>query len=162
MTQDGRPVCDGENQMEESILCLAPETECETFTKKTQQCFDADLKFCIDWNVIVLAIIASNIVQIVFEAAIAYSVELTFKPTYLDRMQDPDNYDEVAETSANNPDQKSELNCGIVMAKCWGELMGILLYLVMISTLVTGLISQLGDGKPMTCFIEFGIALVID
>jgi cytochrome b561 len=48
------------------------------------------------------------------------------------------------------------------MAKCWGELMGILLYLMMIAILVTGIISQLDDGKPMTCLLEFGIALVID
>jgi hypothetical protein len=117
---------------------------------------------CIDWYVILLAILLSNIVQVIFEAAIAYSVELTFKPTYLDRMQDPENYDEEVENSANNPDQKSELNCGIVIAKCWGELMGILLYMLMSAILVTGIIAQVDDGKPMTCIIEFGIAILID
>jgi hypothetical protein len=117
---------------------------------------------CVDWIVIILAIIISNVVQTVFEAAIAYSVELTFKPTYLDRMQDPENYDEEVETSANNPDQKSELNCGIVIAKCWGELMGILLYMLMIAILVIGIIAQIDDGKPKTCIIEFGIAILID
>jgi hypothetical protein len=77
-------------------------------------------------------------------------------------MQDPDNYDEETEASANNPDQKTELNCGIVMSKCWGELMGIFLYLIMVCILITGLISQLNDGKPMTCLLEFGIAVFID
>lgn len=48
------------------------------------------------------------------------------------------------------------------MSKCWGELMGIFLYLIMTMILVTGLISQLNDGKPMTCFLEFGIAVFID
>jgi hypothetical protein len=48
------------------------------------------------------------------------------------------------------------------MAKCWGELMGILTYLTMIAILTTGLISQLQEGKPLTCLIEFGIAIVID
>ena len=95
---------------------------------------------CIDWNVIIIAIIVTNIVQVVFEASIAYSVELTFKPTYLDRMQDPDNFDDEGETSANNPDQKTELNCGIVISKCWGELMGILLYVLMLAILITGFI----------------------
>jgi hypothetical protein len=59
---------------------------------------------CIDWGVIIIAMVVSNFIQIVFEASIAYSIELTFKPTYLDRMQDPDNYDEETEASANNPD----------------------------------------------------------
>jgi hypothetical protein len=77
-------------------------------------------------------------------------------------MQDPDNYDEEVESSANNPDQKSELNCGIVIAKCWGELMGIFLYLIILGILVTGIIAQIDDGKPQTCFIEFGIAILID
>jgi cytochrome b561 len=48
------------------------------------------------------------------------------------------------------------------MSKCWGELMGIFLYLIMTAILLTGLISQLNDGKPMTCLIEFGIAIFID
>ena len=59
---------------------------------------------CLDWNIIIIAIVASNFIQVIFESSIAYSVELTFKPTYLDRMQDPDNYEEETEASSNNPD----------------------------------------------------------
>ena len=98
-------------------------------------------QLCIDWNIIVISIVISNFIQVVFEASIAYSVELTYKPTYLDRMQDPDNHEEEMETNANNPDQKTELNCDIVMSKCSGEMMGILLYLVMVCILITGVIS---------------------
>lgn len=51
-----------------------------------------------------MSIIISNFIQVVFEASLAYSFELTFKPTYLDRMQDPENFDEEMENQANNPD----------------------------------------------------------
>jgi hypothetical protein len=36
----------------------------------------------------------SDIVQVVFEASLAYSFELTYKPTALDKMLDPDTFDD--------------------------------------------------------------------
>jgi hypothetical protein len=60
--------------------------------------------FCLDWLTILFSILISNAIQVTFEAALAYSFELTFKPTYLDRMQDPDNFDEEMDSTANNPD----------------------------------------------------------
>lgn len=59
---------------------------------------------CLDWRTILLSILISNIIQVVFEASIAYSFEITLVPTFLDRMQDPENFDEDVEQQANNPD----------------------------------------------------------
>lgn len=92
----------------------------------------------------------------------AYSFELTFKPTYLDRMQDPENFDEDTEQQANNPDQKTEPSCSVVIQKCWSELLSIMLYVVMLVTLTTGLIHHVKVGKIYTSLINFGIALCID
>jgi hypothetical protein len=97
----------------------------------------------------------------VFLSALAFSIELTFKPTYLDRMQDPElNEQEV--DSQNNPDQKQEPRCDIVMKKCCGELISIGLYVLMTLLLIIGLIHQINDGKPLTGLLEFVIALIID
>jgi hypothetical protein len=92
---------------------------------------------------------------------LAQSIELTEKPTYLDRMQDPDLFDEEMDGS-NNPDTKHEPSCSIVMAKCCGELLSIMLYVLMTLLLIIGILEQTKFGKPISCFVQFGIALCID
>jgi hypothetical protein len=94
---------------------------------------------CINWELIIWAIIISNSCQIIFEAAFAYSIELTISPTNLEKMIDPDKYEEDNENQAN-PDQKIEPNCAIVMSKCWTELLAILLYFTMVVIFSIGLL----------------------
>lgn len=66
------------------------------------------------------------------------------------------------ENDANNPDQKFEPSCSVVMSKCSGELLAILLYCAMLFMMMVGLIHHLSNGKPLTALIEFGVALLID
>lgn len=161
---DERPVCDDrDNKLENGILCLQPHAnECETYVHRNHKCFDSQGKICLDWQTILLSILISNFIQVVFEASLAFSFELTLVPTLLDRMQDPENFDEDIEQSASNPDQKTEPNCGVVIQKCWSELLSIMLYVVMLVTLTTGLIHHIKGGKIYTSLINFGIALFID
>jgi len=160
--EDTRPECSEEIQKEESIICVHPyvEDNCETYQKVSRYCFDEDKMLCFGWREILIAILCANTCQVLFETALAYSIEITFKPTKLDRMQDPENYDE--EQEANNPDQKFEPSCSTVMAKCWGELVAIIVYLLMLGFFIISLIHHMNGGKPLSSLIEFGIALVID
>ena len=64
-------------------------------------------KICIDWWVIFNSMIITNIFGLIFETAFAYSFELTLRPTYLDRMQDPEQYDDEQD-GQNNPEQQKE------------------------------------------------------
>ena len=77
-------------------------------------------------------------------------------------MQDPENFEEDVEQQANNPDQKTEPNCGVVIQKCLSELLSIMLYVIMLVTLTTGLIHHIKVGKIYTSLINFGIGLCID
>lgn len=77
-------------------------------------------------------------------------------------MQDPETFDEELDSQANNPDQKTEANCGIVIQKCWSELLSILLYLLMNVMMLTGLIHHIKVGKIYTSLINLGIALCLD
>lgn len=42
----------------------------------------------------IYAIIICNFLQVVFEASMLYALEKTFKPTYLDRLENPMNLDD--------------------------------------------------------------------
>jgi hypothetical protein len=53
------------------------------------------------WMSILIAIVISNIVQVVFETSLAHSFEVTLKPTYLDKMQ---SNDKLEEDQDPNPD----------------------------------------------------------
>lgn len=86
---------------------------------------------------------------------------MTYYPTDLDIMQDPELMDQRQEQQ-NNPDQKTEPKCDIVLKKCFGELMSIFLYVMMCTLLIIGTIHQVKDGKPLTGLLEFAIALMID
>ena len=48
------------------------------------------------------------------------------------------------------------------MAKCWGEMLGIFMYVFFTFILLTGSLSNFKDGKPLTILIELSIAIMID
>jgi hypothetical protein len=160
---DERPVCDGVNQnKEDGILCVHPKyNECDTLLLQQQSCFDSNNIVCVDWALIMLCVLLSNFLQVVFQASLANSKEWTYDPTDLDIMQDPELYDQKQE-QLNNPDQKNEPKCDIVLKKCCGELLAIQLYVCMMAFLIVGLQQQIRYGKPLTGLVEFAIALVID
>lgn len=139
-----------------------PENDCEVYSKKSQTCFDANKRICIDWLLVLWAIMISNTLQVIFESSLLYSIELTFKPTDLELMQDPEQYGEDLDNPAGAPDKKIEANCGTVMYKCQTEMLAILIYtMVTIVTSVFG-IRIITHGKPLTALIEFGTAMFLD
>jgi hypothetical protein len=58
--KDNRPVCEeGKNY---GLICLDPKDNvCENYTSKDQICFDSDNQICIDWQLLIIAIIVSNV-----------------------------------------------------------------------------------------------------
>jgi len=138
-----------------------PKTGCEKFVPKSYTCFDSDKKICLNWYYVILAIVFGNLIQILFETSLLYSLEVTYKPTELDKLADPDGFDiELAEQS--NPDSKKELECAKVMTKCYGELLFLLSYLITLLVFIVGFIFQFRYGKPLTILLEFAIAFGID
>jgi len=104
----------------------------------------------------------TNICGVIFETAFAYSFEMTLRPTsYFDKQEDPD-YQEDELDGQLNPDVKKEPKCNVVMAKCWGEMIGIFMYCFFTFMLLTGFLSTFEDGKPYTVMIEISIAILID
>lgn len=102
-------------------------------------CFDSEKELCLNWNFIILSILFGNLLQLLFETSLLYSLEITFKPTELDKLADPDGFDmELAEQS--NPDSKKELECGKVLIKCYGELLFLLSYLITLLIFIMGFI----------------------
>jgi len=66
------------------------------------------------------------------------------------------------EHMVENPDDKVIPGCGVVLSKCLGEMVGILLYLGFCSAMIIVSIDTLGAGKPVTCALELLICFVID
>lgn len=54
------------------------------------------------------------------------------KPTMLDKMQDPDLYDDEQDQAMNNPDNVYEPDCNVVMEGCLAEMIAILTYLAVL------------------------------
>ena len=159
---DKRPICQigGETAVgqEEGILCVSDQTQCETLITKDEICMNDDLTICISWNNIWMAIIMLNVVQLIFEASMAYALEISLRPTSLDRLEDDLEYhDEQA-----GSDKPKELDCQIVMNKCWGELAFILIYIFTLAYCCIGIIFQAHVGKPYSLLIEWALVLVID
>ena len=74
----------------------------------------------------------------------AYALEISLRPTNLDRLE---NDDEDGDDSIS-PDKPKELECYIVLNKCWGELAFVLLYVFVLAYFCMGLIYQSKVGKP--------------
>lgn len=85
-----------------------------------------------------LYIFLSNLLQVLFQTALTFSLEVTYFPTELDLMQDPE-LNNQKQLDANNPDAKQEPKCDIVLKKCLGELAAIIMYVLMFSILIIGI-----------------------
>ncbi len=85
------------------MYCLLPdENSCENFVTSGEICLgksklclqliDEERYICINILSIAIAIIIGNILQLVFEAGMLYAMEVTFKPTNLDKLEDPEKF----------------------------------------------------------------------
>ena len=88
------------------------------------------MNICIDWLGIIYAILITNALQILFEGSMLFALEITLKPSYLDKLNNPDNNMEEETGDQQSSDNKKEPDCGVVLSKCWGELLYIFLYCV--------------------------------
>ena len=64
---------------------------------------------------------------------------MTIKPTQLDLMNNPQNFEDE-EDQNNGNDMKFEPDCDIVLKKCFGELLGILIYVVILVVFIIGVV----------------------
>ena len=76
-------------------------------------------------------------------------------------MNNPQNFDDE-EDQENGADKKFEPDCDIVLKKCFGELLGILIYVVTLFIFIIGVVQIVANGKPVTAVIEFLVAFGID
>ena len=97
---DRRPQCTAET-LDAGLYCLTPSTPCENFVTASEICLNAAKSVCIDLKIIALGVIIGNILQLVFEASMLYALEVTFKPTALDKIQNPEKYQDDPSQEAN-------------------------------------------------------------
>ena len=89
------------------------------------------------------------------------SLETSEKPTYLDKMHDPEIAGE--EDDVGDPDSQYEPDCEIVLKKCCSEMFAILTYVGIVFVCIVGtFIAASGESTAATALIEFGCALLID
>lgn len=79
-----------------------------------------------DYMLIIYAVLICCTLQTIFDAALLFSFEVTFKPTKLDIMFDPDLAEDLEQ-----PEKVQEPECSKVMQKCWSEMLAIFIYTVM-------------------------------
>ena len=77
-----------------------------------------------------------NCIQLVFEASMAYALEISLKPTSLNILE---NYLEDDDDQGES-DKPKELDCNVVLSKCWGELAFIFLYILVLAYCIMGII----------------------
>lgn len=91
-----------------------------------------------------------------------FALEITLKPSYLDKLNSPDNNMEEETGDQQSSDNKKEPDCGVVLSKCWGELLYIFLYCAVAFIFVIAIVYQIQLGKIQSCLVEFAIAMAID
>lgn len=116
---------------------------------------------CLNWGVIWLSIFLGNLIQLVFEASLLYSLEITFTQTPLEKLQARAD-DLPIDDMDSNPDAKKELDCDKVMSKCFAEIAFIGSYLLIILSFVIGITYSITYGRPKTIMLEFFIAWALD
>jgi hypothetical protein len=94
----------------------------------------------------------------VIETSFNYSFEISLKPTSLDILENPQL---SIEDEIESQDSKVKVNCDVVMKKCLGEMIGILLYTLAVSVFCITSVDTYVFGKPWTCVIEWFICIIL-
>jgi hypothetical protein len=88
-----------------------------------------------------------------------FALEISMKPTYLEKLQQPDDLeDEQQDTSGDN----KELDCTKVMLKCIGEMLFIGLFAGLLIQFTVGLLYQSHYGKLRSLLVEFALGFAFD
>ena len=168
-TVDERPFCTEVHEDDvDNIICLSPyknEENCEVFQPTTQYCLDPGFQICYDWYVILYSLIFVNVAGLIFETAFAFSFEISLTPTNIEILEHNHYADEnmtAGRDCLESHEEEKIPNCGIVLSKCLGELLGIFLYLCVAGVAIVASIDTLGAGKPYTCLFELVICFAID
>ena len=104
----------------------------------------------------------TNALQVIFEGSMLFALEVTLKPNYLDKLQFPENNMDEEGGDQQSSESKKEPDCSVVLSKCWGELLFISLYIIVISVLLMTLMYQIQLGKIESCLVEFAICIAFD
>ena len=82
---DNRPQCTKQNK-NDGLFCVIPEDTCEVYVNGDDVCYGSNNSICLNWKNIILAIFISNVLQLIFEASLLFSLEVTFQPTNLEKL----------------------------------------------------------------------------
>jgi len=90
-TDDTRPTW-GSTNKDDAIICLNPKTtNWEDYVPKNEICMRGS-ELWINFLWIIVAILITDFLQIIFESATLYSIELTYRPTTIERLRDLEKY----------------------------------------------------------------------
>lgn len=78
--------------------------------------------------------------QVIFEGSMLFSLEVTLRPSNLERLAAPDSAGNEDMENDNQQDNKKELDCDRVMNKCYGELLFITIYVGIIILLIVAVV----------------------
>lgn len=69
-------------------MCLDPEKNtCEHYMQAGEHCWDEAGTWCIHWQNILIAIALASVSQVIFEASMLCSLEISLKPSAFDKLQ---------------------------------------------------------------------------
>ena len=145
------------------MICLRPDdTGCEKYVPHNVLCLKGDNEICISFIFIIIAVFATDLWQLIFESAVLYAIEMTFKPTSIDRLKDSEKYKDEELNDQTSPDQRKDPEFNKVAHKCAGEMTAIIAYLgsIFVFVVFTILCSKYGDIKAV--MIEFTFAFIIE
>ena len=58
-------------------MCLTDQNVCENFVAEGEMCLNDANTLCLNWSNIWIAIVVMNTIQLLFEASMAYSLEIS-------------------------------------------------------------------------------------
>jgi len=91
------------------------------------------------------------------ETCFNYSFEISLKPTSLEILENPSLSNEDG-----SQEEKDHVNCNIVLSKCFGEMVGIVLYTLVLFFFCVTSVDTYTYGKPWTVVIEFIVCVFLN
>lgn len=153
----------GSNDKNNAIICLDPDyTGCEKYVPTGFLCLRGNDELCISIWFILIAIFVSDLWQLIFESATLYAIEMTYKPTSLERMRDSEKYKDDELNDQTNPNQRKDPECSKIARKCSGEMLAIICYLISLSILIIFSIYSAKFGDINAALIQFAFAFFIN
>ena len=149
---DTRPLCS--SPTEYGLLCSTRDEDCPNPVRQYDICIKGK---CFNFLIIIIGIFLGSGIGVIIDAALLFSLSISNKLTFLDKLKDPEFYSRVEQSKS-----PYELDMDKATSKCIGQCGALIAIVLLVFFGASGIVTATKYSYMNSLGIEFSIAFGIE